>query len=186
MSVDKIIDRVIRAEGSEYTNDPNDSGGPTKYGITLSTLARYRGKTVSAADVSALTEAEARAIYKAKYVEWPGFTPILAISPLVAEEVIDTGVNAGPARATEMLQRCLNALNRQERDYSDVKVDGDCGPATVEALRKYLTLRKSEGAIVLLRALNALQGEFYISLAERRPKDETFLFGWLMNRVRVS
>jgi Co/Zn/Cd efflux system component len=36
---------------------------------------------------------------------------------------------------------------------------------------------------VLVAALNALLGEFLIDLAERRPKDEAFLYGWLKARV---
>jgi hypothetical protein len=36
---------------------------------------------------------------------------------------------------------------------------------------------------VLLKAMNALQGERYIALAEARPENEAFLFGWLDNRV---
>ena len=34
-----------------------------------------------------------------------------------------------------------------------------------------------------LRALEALQGERYLRLAERRPANEAFLYGWLANRV---
>jgi hypothetical protein len=34
-----------------------------------------------------------------------------------------------------------------------------------------------------LKALDALQGERYIRLAERRPANEAFLYGWLANRV---
>jgi hypothetical protein len=36
---------------------------------------------------------------------------------------------------------------------------------------------------VLLRALEALQGERYLRLAERRPGNEAFLYGWLANRI---
>jgi len=37
--------------------------------------------------------------------------------------------------------------------------------------------------LVLCRALNCLQGAYYIELAERREKDERFVYGWLKNRV---
>ena len=39
------------------------------------------------------------------------------------------------------------------------------------------------GETVLLRAMEALQGERYIALAERRPSQEAFLYGWLANRI---
>ena len=184
MTAEQIIEGVLQREGSTFTDDPKDSGGPTRWGITQAVLSKWRGMKATTADVANLTKVEARSIYFARYVDLPGYRPLLSISPLIAEELIDTGVNTGPARATEMLQRALNALNRQGRDYPDVKVDGECGPGTVAALQAFVALRKAEGVTVLLRALNALQGEFYISLAERRPKDEEFVYGWLLNRVQ--
>jgi lysozyme family protein len=181
--VDDIITEILRKEGSAYTDNPADSGGPTRYGITLATLARHRGRATTAAEVMRLTEAEAREIYRIRYVLEPGYAPVLALSPPIGAELVDTAVNAGPGRATEFLQRALNALNRQGKDYADITVDGQCGPGTAAALRAFLARRGTEGETVMLRALNCLQGEFYISLAERRPKDETFLYGWLKERV---
>lgn len=184
-SIADIISHVLAVEGSAYTNDPADSGGPTKYGITQRTLSRFRGKPVSPAEVEALTEREAREVYYKMFVVDPGYEPINFISPVIAAELVDSGVNCGPARATEWLQRSLNALNRGAKDYPDLKVDGNCGPATVAALRAFLRTRSDEGHTVLLRALNALQGAFYIDLAEKRPKDERFVFGWFLNRVVI-
>ena len=57
------------------------------------------------------------------------------------------------------------------------------GPSTLKALNAYLTKRGTQGELVLLRALNCLQGAFYIELVERRYKDEVFIYGWLLNRV---
>ena len=62
--------------------------------------------------------------------------------------------------------------------------DGRIGPATLAALDTFLSTRgKSSGETVLLRALEALQGERYLRLAERRPANEAFLYGWLANRI---
>ena len=57
------------------------------------------------------------------------------------------------------------------------------GPRTLAALKTYIYIRKEVGCTVLYRALNALQGAFYISLVERRQKDEKYIFGWFANRV---
>ena len=35
----------------------------------------------------------------------------------------------------------------------------------------------------MLKALNCLQGERYIGLAEGRPANEEFVWGWIKNRV---
>jgi lysozyme family protein len=83
------------------------------------------------------------------------------------------------------LQRGLNVLNRETYDYADIDVDGHMGSGTLGALKKYLAVRGEEGEKVLVSLLNCLQGAFYVSLAEERSKDETFVFGWFRNRVQV-
>jgi lysozyme family protein len=186
MSIDSIIAGVIDRESDKFTNDPNDSGGPTKYGITLRTLDAMRKAHVTVADVQALTRAEAEKIYRWKYVEKPGFDRLLGISKVIAEKVIDAGVLCGEQRSSEWLQRLLNALNRQGKDFDDLKVDGDCGPTTIAALRTFVVKREANGVLVLLEGLQALQGEYLIALAERRPKDEDYLFGWFLNRVAIG
>jgi lysozyme family protein len=102
----------------------------------------------------------------------------------VAAELFDTGVNMGPGVAVTFLQRALTALNRNGKDYPDLVPDGRIGPRTLAALDGFLAARgKRGGETVLLRALEALQGERYLRLAERRPANEAFLYGWLANRI---
>lgn len=183
--VNKVIDEVLAKEGAAYTNRASDAGGPTKYGITQRTLSGFLGRPATPGDVQDLTEARAREIYWQLYVRDPGFVWLLELDAGIGAEVIDTGVNCGTQRAAEFLQRCLNVFNRQGRDYADIKVDGAVGPATVAALRAFLAKRGSDGAVQMLKALNCLQGAFYIGLAERRAFDEDNLYGWLRTRVVV-
>jgi hypothetical protein len=51
------------------------------------------------------------------------------------------------------------------------------------ALAGFLKARGRGGEAVLLKALDALQGERYIRLADQRPANEAFLYGWLANRL---
>ena len=183
MNTDSIIDHIIQVEGHAYTNNPADRGGPTKYGITQRTLSRVLGHPATPEDVQRLSESDARGIYRKLYVTDPGFDRVGALAPEIGFELVDAGVNVGPPRAAEWLQRALNALNRQGRDYADVKVDGDVGPATLEALRAFVAKRGATGRVVLLRALNGYQAAHYLTLAERDPRQETFVYGWLLNRV---
>lgn len=178
-----LIDGIIHREGREYSDRAADLGGPTKFGITQRTLSDYLRRPASAADVQALDEPTARLIYRYKYVVQPGFAAVLDQSQEIGEEVIDSGVNCGVARAATWLQRCLNALNRQQTDYPDVPADGDCGPATILALQAYMRKRGVPGVAVMLRALNGLQAAHYIALAEGRGDQEQNLYGWLLNRV---
>ena len=101
----------------------------------------------------------------------------------LAAELFDTGVNMGPGVATGFLQRALNALNRGARDYPDVGVDRRLGPRTLHALDGFYRTRGPAGTRVLIRAIETMQGERYLALAERRPSQEAFLYGWLANRL---
>jgi lysozyme family protein len=112
------------------------------------------------------------------------FDEIAKRSEALAAELFDTGANMGPAVAVTFIQRALTALNRNGQDFTDLVPDGRIGPATLDALDAFLAVRGEPGGeAVLLRALEALQGERYLRLAERRPANEAFLYGWLANRI---
>lgn len=172
------IEKVLGDEGG-YVNDPRDSGGETNWGITVA-VARAYGYT---GPMRTMTRDQAKAIYLQKYWHSQRLDQIADLAPSVAFEIFDTGVNQGETVGAKYFQRALNVLNKNGAMYSDVSADGRIGPMTVAAFKEYMQQRGSKGAVVMLRALNALQGEFYISLAEQRPKDEAFVYGWLLNRV---
>lgn len=173
-------------EGPEYTNNPNDSGGPTKYGITLNALSEYREKQVSAIDVENLTREEAIAIYTQKYINKPGFNSLVDLDYTVALECIDTGVNMGPSTATKFLQRALNSFSDNGSKWAKIDIDGQCGPATIDAIHSMQLLRGQEGMAVLAILLNCIQGSRYLDLVESNAKDGTFIYGWIKNRIQVS
>jgi lysozyme family protein len=178
MDVDALIDELMEREGG-YVNHPADKGGPTRFGITEA-VARAHGY---AGVMASLPREEAAAIYRRLYWLRPGFDKVAARSPTLAAELFDTGANMGPAVAATFLQRSLTALNRNGQDYPDLVPDGRVGPATLAALDAFLITRGAKGEAVLLRAIEALQGERYLRLAERRPANEAFLYGWLANRM---
>ena len=177
-NVDGLIDAIIDREG-DYVNHPADKGGPTRFGITEA-VARAHGYPGA---MRQFPRAEAVAIYRRIYWLRPRFDELAKRCLRVAMETFDTDVNMGPAVAVTFLQRALTALNRNARDYPDLTPDGRIGPATLAALDRFLAVRGNGGETVLLRALEALQGERYLRLAERRPANETFLYGWLANRI---
>jgi lysozyme family protein len=178
-----IIDKALAEESGEYTNNPNDAGGPTRWGITQAELADFRGHPVSASDVAMLTQSEAWSILYAKFVRAPKFDLVAKISMPIGAKLIDAGVNIGPPTVAMYLQRCLNAFNLRGKKYPDIGVDGAVGAGTLSALSVFLAWRSAEGEKVLLEGINCLQGEHYISLSEKRPEDEEFAYGWILQRV---
>lgn len=179
--VDKIIDGILVAEGG-YTNDRNDAGGETMYGITVTT-AKANGYFGPVKD---LPRSVAIQIYKNRYWFEPKFDKVAILSPEVAAELCDCGVNCGTSFAEGVLQAALNLLNRQEADYKDVPEDKLIGNATLAALGAFLLKRGKEGELVLLRMLNVMQGGRYIELAKTKPTQEGFIYGWFLNRVKVK
>lgn len=176
-----IIDEIIATEG-DYSNDANDAGGETRYGVTVAEAraAGYAGPMRDMPRDLAVT------IFGAKYLDPIRFDDLAALSGPTAAELADTAVNLGVARAGNLLQTALNVFNKGGALYPDLTVDGAIGPATVAALAAYLRSRRADdGETVMLRALNALQGAFYIHLALAKTTQEDFVFGWVRNRVKI-
>lgn len=181
MSIESMIEATIGKEGG-YSNHPNDTGGETMWGITVG-VARRNGYT---GPMRSLPREKAVAIYRNEYAIRPGFAAVAEISPMVGEELFDTGVNMGPAVPSLWFQQALNGLNNGGKLYADIGEDGDIGPGTLAAFKAYRKARGAEADAVMMKALNCLQGARYIDLARRRGANESFLFGWLRTRVSVA
>lgn len=156
--LEDVISAILRREGG-YVNHPADRGGPTKYGITVATLAQWRGHPVDGADIAGLTEEEARRIYGALYITRPKFD-------LIADErlralVIDCGVNHGVGTAAKMLQRAAGVTD-----------DGKVGPATLAAVNG------ADAGRLYLRVL-AERIKFYGRIITNDPKQSAFAAGWM-------
>ena len=145
------IDAVIRREGPE-TNDPDDSGGRTAFGIS------EKSNPGAWAD-NRVTDEEARAIYEAKYVVGPGFLNIE--HPRLREQLIDWGVNSGPSIAIQGLQRVVGA-----------DVDGVLGPQTLAALARHDERRVNN--LVMVERIKMIG-----RILKKDPSQGKFVNGWL-------
>ncbi|WP_199098959.1 glycosyl hydrolase 108 family protein [Dyella sp. ASV21] len=181
--IDQLITDEMRAEGWDaYTNDPDDAGKETRWGITVDTARAY-GYTGPMRD---LPEATARAIYRKRYVDAPRFGDVFAIDPSVGAELIDTGINMGTAVAAMFLQRWLNGFNDTGSRYGDLYVDGQIGPVTLAALRAFIQWRGLKGINVLLCGLKGVKATRYLEITESKRSQRKFLYGWVLNRVVTS
>jgi lysozyme family protein len=155
---------ILHYEGKTYTNDPVDRGGPTKFGITQSALAHYRGKPVTPDDVKNLTEEEARTIYQLRYIDAPGFSNP-AIHPSLQQQLIDFGVNSGPQLRIMKLQKALGLTE-----------DGILGPNTLTAIT-------ASDQHWLNNQLVKARVEMIANLVAKQPAQIKFLKGWLRRRL---
>ena len=107
---ERAVEFILRFEG-EISDDPNDSGGLTKYGISQ--------KSYPDLDVRALTRTEAVEIYRRDF--WARCKCDQIPAPL-AIILFDSAVNQGPTAAIRMFQKALG-----------VTVDGKIGAETIAA-----------------------------------------------------
>jgi lysozyme family protein len=124
--VEDLITRIIQREGG-YVNHPSDNGGPTNWGITQGALAQWRGRPVTAWEVQALSQDEARLIYRKIYFYGPGCDAIA--DPDLQELIFDYGINSGPGQAAKSLQTALKAMGLYAGG-----IDGGVGPLTRSAI----------------------------------------------------
>lgn len=160
MTADQIIDDILRREGG-YSDRVQDTGGPTNFGITAATLGAWRnlGRSATRAEVKALKEGEARAIYRSQYITAPRLDQVT--NQDLRGLLVDFGVHSGPARAVKALQRAV-----------DVPIDGVLGPKTLAAMNR-LDIRG------VYRAVLRERGELLAAILQRDKTQLVFAAGWL-------
>ena len=184
-SYDLALQQVLQHEGG-YANDPVDRGGETFRGVARNIHPQWPGwKRIdslrhrsdfprSLARDSGLQKAVA-SFYRENY--WNPIQGDLIADEAVAQELMDTAVNMGVRRAARFLQESLNLLNRDQKNYEDLVVDGWLGEKSLGALGKLL--RADRNSHHLLKMLNAMQAATYIDIMRNNPSQERFARGWL-------
>jgi len=158
MTDQDIITDILKREGG-YTDHPADRGGPTKFGITLSTLSTHRARSCNVDELKALTEGEARAIYEERYIIAPKLNRI--IDGTLRGLVVDAAVNHGAGRAVKMLQAAVGADQ-----------DGIIGPKTIGAI-----LALGSKAVYLRFCAERIR--FYGQIISNDHSQAVFAQGWL-------
>lgn len=156
-----LFNYILSVEGG-YTNDKNDKGGKTTWGITEE-RARECGYT---GNMENLTQSKAKEIYLDKYYNKPKICDISA--DRIKLSIFDWYVNSG-IWAIIKAQQVLNDLG------FDLDTDGKIGNQTLKALATVNT-------DVFLKEYADKQRTFYRRIVEHRPSQDKFLQGWL-NRV---
>lgn len=159
MTIDDVLTDILAREGG-FVNDAIDAGGPTNHGVTAATLGAYRrlGRPATVDEVKALSEAEARDIFRARYVSAPGLD---VLPRWLLPIVVDDGVLSGPKTAITSLQQVLGVV-----------ADGILGPKTLHAIT-------TKDPAALLTALVKARVMHYVEIVERNPSQMRFLRGWV-------
>lgn len=141
-----------RHEGG-YVDNPHDAGGATMRGITLQTLANFRGVPVTKDDVRNLTDEEAGEIYKKSYYD-PAMCSFLPNQ--IACVVFDAAINSGVHRSILFLQAALG-----------IEQDGNIGQQTINAANNCPLIKTAQAAL-----------QWRLSFLKSLPTWEFFGNGW--------
>lgn len=104
---DEFFKLLMKLEGG-YSDNPNDKGGKTKYGITENTLNAYNSRYNKSYKIDQLKEDEAKEIYKNEY-----FSKIypVAIRP-VYYHYFDISVNNGYGDYIRCREDCKDDIRK--------------------------------------------------------------------------
>lgn len=187
---------TVEHEGG-YSNHPNDKGGETYKGISRLNFPNWQGwifvdeikdrckdaqRHISAnLDGNIRLQEMVQQFYRINF--WDALN-CEGMPQLIANELFDTAVNMGTNYAAKCLQNALNKMNRNQKDYANLKVDGDVGNKTIEALKTYQDTNKryAKAETWLLKWMNYFQMKRYDEITNRDEIQEVFIKGWT-NRV---
>ena len=187
---DEAYDITLGHEGG-YTHDPVDVGGETYKGVARRYYPDWPGWVIIDESKSSSNfpnnlrgniklNSMIKRFYRENY--WNLFWGDAIPNQEVANEMFDTGVNMGVGRAVKYLQKALNLLNRNQKNYPDIVEDGTFGNNTLLTLKMYLEI---DNPSFLLKIMNILQGMHYINYMTKSPTQERFARGWL-KRVSIN
>jgi lysozyme family protein len=91
-------------EGEELNVSPDEPGGASKWGVTLTDLSEVRGRPCTVADVAALTQNDASQIYGTRFAKPIYFDDLPGG---LDYRMLDCAVTLGVTGAIEALQMCL-------------------------------------------------------------------------------
>ena len=183
-----------------YGADPDDAGGETYNGIARRYQKDWFGWTIidnlknepnfpdilETPHIAGQLNVEVKTFYYNE--KWSAINGDNIPDQNLANLVYDVAVNGGIRRAGKFLQRALNLLNRQGKDYPDLEPDGDIGPKTLEALKKYLLKGRDINGLMLF--FSAQMITHWMDRMERLPKQEKYGNGianrWAENAKNIA
>lgn len=152
---DLAFQKLLEFEG-EYSNNPADFGGETKFGISK--------KVYKNLDIKHLSIDDAKKIYWNDY--WLKYRCDEIVSSKISSKFFDLIVNVGFGNASTILQRALIA------NLKKIEIDAIVGTKTI----KLVNDTNSENLITAMRSETAA---YYRILILKNPKLKIFENGWL-------
>lgn len=177
---DDAVEYVLAREGG-LSENPNDVGGITKFGISLrfvreipnDRLRRYSiFEPVTEQTIRNLEIPQAKFIYRGEFWDEAPFQDIE--SQKLCNYLFDMCINLGTHQGIKLIQRAIWAAAADRRLLKD---DGILGERTIGYINSY--------GDALLPILIAIRASFYRLIVELHPTQKPNLNGWL-NRAYAA
>lgn len=164
---ERALKSVLLHEGG-YSDNPDDPGGATNFGITQKELSRIYKIIGIPPNVGELDENDAAIYYRSQWWDMYHFYALNSVP--VACKLFDMAVNIGITASVKMLQLECNRIG-----YS-ISVDGAMGANTIGTVNRITNSGKEED---LLDSLVERNRTYYENLVKYNTKLKVFLDGWL-------
>ena len=126
MIFDKAVKQLFQHEGYSYTNDPDDHGGETVFGIAKKNFPEYCLRVYNLMKEGALESAIKMATEFYHKAFW---NPLYqSLDEKLAIKLFNVGVNIGVNRSVKTLQSTL-----RDSFKKDIVIDGKFGQKTIKA-----------------------------------------------------
>lgn len=158
------LQTLLPIEG-EFSNNPADHGGATKYGISLSFYRTNIDPVATVQTINDLTILQVTEIYRKYFWDNYGYGKIL--NQQVATKLFLMCVNSGPKQAHKLIQRATWAV----LGYLCVKDDGILGDESISAI--------NQCASNIIYSFRSEAANFYKKLVDNDSSQAMFLNGWL-------
>lgn len=171
---ESCIEYVLPHEGG-YSDNPNDPGGATNFGISMKFLKKVNVSTLKRIGIEGaitkdtmknLTIDQAKSLYYSEFWVLAPFDRIM--NGMLAQYIFDMSIHHGLDDATLITQRACCAAQKM-KDY--VRDDALFGKKTLQAV--------NQASFMLIPALIAGRTGYMRQLVAVNPKLEVFLDGWL-------
>ena len=160
-----ILKETLIKEGDEI--DKLLPGIVSKYGVRQEILDVYNTrKGLPLESVETLAQPKAEGIYREMFYTEPGYDKL---SPAIARQVFNFGVQSGPPKSTMVLQSIVGA-----------KPDGRLGPKTMKAVEVYV---EKNGEDKLAQEIINTRRKYIEYLIKKNPKKYGEIQKGLRNRV---
>lgn len=184
----KSYSKTAQSEG-RYSNDPADRGGETYKGISRRYNPLWAGwpiidgwRNITGFPTNLENNIELQGHVQIFYkIIWDHLHGNEIQSQLLADRLYDIAVNMGMRDAIIFIQESLNVLNKQQKLWPDLIIDGSLGPKTLATI---IQRNEKEGDMVA-KGMLILQGCHYFKILEKDTTQEDFCWGWF-NRIPIN